>query len=265
MIDFERELVEFFKSKKSRYTEKLYNAMEYALFSGGKRIRPKIMFMAAKFLGVDEKKVLPLAISLELIHNYSLIHDDLPCMDDDTYRRGRLTCHSVFGEAMALLAGDALLNLAYENAFDACVSDAELLPAANFIALNAGAEGMIGGQAMEFSFDDFDDGLITELYMKKTGALIKSAVLVPSFIAYDNEKKAALSTYADAIGLAFQLRDDVLDEDKEEKKSYLFVNGKEKTVNMLEKLNKIAAKSLARWAEGKELIELSDKLTYRSV
>ncbi len=265
MIDFEKELAEFFKSKKSRYTEKLYNAMEYALFPGGKRIRPKIMFMSAKFLGVDEKRVLPLAISLELIHNYSLIHDDLPCMDNDTYRRGKLTCHSAFGEAMALLAGDGLLNLAYENMYEACITDEELLPAANFIAFNAGAEGMIGGQAMEFSSDEFDDGSITELYMKKTGALIKSAVLTPSFIAYDNEKKAALSTYADAIGLAFQLRDDLLDEDKDEKKSYLFVNGKEKTVYMLERLKKIAEKSLSRWAEGKELTELSDKLTYRNV
>lgn len=263
MIDFEKELRELLLSKEKVYPRKLYDAINYALFPGGKRIRPTLTFLSAGFLGIEEKRVIPFALAIELIHSYSLIHDDLPCMDNDDYRRGKLSCHKAFGEDVALLAGDALLNLAYEVLLSAVLSDTALAPSARLISEYAGGEGMIGGQAIEIAFDEFDEERIRDLCQKKTGALIKASVMAPSCLSNDEEKIAALSAYADAVGLAFQLQDDLLDADKCESKSFLAVLGKEKTLAELKKLNEIARASLAMWKEGSCLSEISEKLTNR--
>lgn len=263
MNEFEKRLEAVLLSYGGDYPEKLYKAMRYALFPAGKRIRPRLVFLSSEFLGIPFDKVVPLALAIELIHNYSLIHDDLPCMDNDDFRRGLPSCHKKFGEAMALLAGDALLNLAYEILFEAVCRDASLVKSASFIATMAGIQGMIGGQALEFSFDTFNDDLITQLCMKKTGALIKAAVLSPAFLSEDYEKNAALAVYAESIGVAFQLQDDLIDEDKKETKSYLHVNGKERTVFMLNKLNETAKNALSKWDSAEQLINLSDSLTNR--
>lgn len=260
----EEALKKLFEEKRPLYPEKLFSAMEYSVFSSGKRVRPYLMLLSADFVGVSVKKILPLAVSLELIHTYSLIHDDLPCMDDDDFRRGKTSCHKAFGEALALLAGDALLNLAFENIFEAIKSDTELIPAASYLAKCAGAEGMIGGQAMEFSLDSFDESLITELCMKKTGALICAAALCPAFVCSDRRKFNALGTFASAIGLCFQLKDDLLDEKKAETKSYLGVMGKEYTEKTVQKLGDLALKALAPFDDADKLRELSEFLLHRN-
>ncbi len=263
---FEQKLKEFFEAKRALYPEKLFSAMEYSLFNGGKRVRPILMLLSADFVNLDYEKVIPFAISLECIHTYSLIHDDLPCMDNDDFRRGKPTCHKVFGEAISLLAGDCLINLAYENLIEAVSGDAEYAEAAKYLAKCAGGEGMIAGQAIEFSKECFDEGEITELCMKKTGALICASILIPCLIAADNEKITALGSFATAVGLSFQLADDLIDKDKGEKKSYLGVMGEEKTVLMLERLGSIAIKALSKWENGtKRLREYSDFLTKRKV
>lgn len=257
-------LRKLFDEKRRLYPERLFSAMEYSVFSSGKRVRPYLMLLSADFVDVSSEKILPLAVSLELIHNYSLIHDDLPCMDDDDFRRGKTSCHKAFGEAIALLAGDALLNLAYENLFEAVKTDPDLIMAASYLAKCAGAEGMIGGQAMEFSIDAFDETLITELCMKKTGALICAAALCPAFVCADREKFNALGTFASAIGLCFQLKDDLLDENKSEPKSYLGVTGKEHTADMVAKLGKIAFKALEPFENADNLRNLTEFLLNRT-
>lgn len=263
---FEQRLKEFFYSKKAFYPEKLFSAMEYSLFNGGKRVRPILMLLSSEFVNLSIDQIIPFAISLECIHTYSLIHDDLPCMDNDDLRRGKLTNHKVYGEAMALLAGDCLLNLAYENIIDAVANNPDSIEAAKYLAKCAGGEGMVAGQAIEFSKDIFDEGEITELCMKKTGALICASIMAPCLIAADNEKITALGSFATAVGLSFQLSDDLIDKDKGEKKSYLGVVGEEKTVLMLERLGSIADKSLSKWDnESKKLREYSSFLAKRKV
>ncbi len=259
----EKALSDLFEAKKSSYPQALFHAMTYMVFSDGKRVRPYLMLLSAEFLGVDADAIMPLAIALELIHTYSLIHDDLPCMDDDDYRRGKPSCHKVFGEAMAVLCGDALLNLAYETMLEAAGNDVNLISAASFIAKCAGVEGMVGGQVLEFSKEKFDENEITEFCMKKTGALIRAAILAPAYLGCDGKKFSALSSYANAVGLNFQLRDDLLDEKKEEKKSYLAVMGKEYTVEISERLDNLAKKALANYDDAKPLIEFSEFLTNR--
>ena len=257
-------LKELIDRKKSSYPNALHSAMEYALFPGGKRVRPYLTYIVAQFVGIDIEIVKPLAIAIELIHSYSLIHDDMPCMDNDDYRRGKLSCHKAFGEGIALLAGDALLNLAYEVLFDAVVENSDLAQSASIIAKCAGAEGMIGGQAIEFSEAVLDEGLVTELCKKKTGALINAAVMAPAVLSADRDKFNALSAYANALGLAFQLCDDLLDEDKHEEKSYLGVMGKEKTKELFYRLNGLSMRVLAKYGdEAQELIGLSEMLANR--
>lgn len=181
----------------------------YALEGGGKRLRPLLMLTVCKMLGGDVKEAEPFAVALEMIHNYSLIHDDLPCMDDDDLRRGRPTCHVKYGEAIALLAGDALLNGAYEMIAS---SDSPHMPAMlRLISECAGYRGMIGGQELDMKTPaDFDE-LVT-LHRKKTGALIRAAVVGGAILGNaTEEERAALERYADALGLAFQVCDDLLD------------------------------------------------------
>ncbi len=199
-------------------------AAMYSLNAGGKRLRPLMMRLTALMAGCSEEKmadVLYYAATLEMIHTYSLIHDDLPAMDNDDLRRGKPTCHKVYGEGIATLAGDLLLNTACERLFKIAIAKPEYLYASYFMCRNAGLEGMVGGQSIDLDSEGKTIGLdlLYELQAKKTGALIESAVVTPYYLIKGmNEKQAEedvtaglLRKLAGHIGLAFQIRDDILD------------------------------------------------------
>ncbi len=192
--------------------ETLKEAMVYSLTASGKRIRPVIMLAVAELLCVDFAKVLPFAVAIEFIHTYSLIHDDLPAMDNDDFRRGKPTCHKVYGEAMAILAGDALLNHAYEILLRA-INDDNSLSASRMMALYAGAFGMIGGQAIDILSEnsgDMSEKTLFDMHSNKTGKLLLASTLVPSCLA-GNEEFDKLSVFGKNLGLLFQVTDDILD------------------------------------------------------
>jgi len=194
----------------------LHRAMRYAVLGGGKRLRPLLAYAAAQALGHDDASLDAAACAVELIHAYSLVHDDLPAMDDDALRRGRPTCHIVFGEAMAILAGDALQALAFEllaapgTAPDAATGMRML----HALGRACGAEGMAGGQALDLSAVGRKLSLaeLEHMHACKTGALIRASVQLGALAAgADETALAALDRYAAAVGLAFQVRDDILD------------------------------------------------------
>jgi geranylgeranyl diphosphate synthase type II len=196
----------------------VHEAMRYSLFAGGKRVRPILAIAAAEALGAKTSDLFPLAGSLELIHTYSLIHDDLPAMDDDDRRRGRPTCHKVYGEAIAILAGDGLLNMAFEVLSDPrrnkAVPANRLLSIINEIGTASGVHGMVGGQVvdMESEGKDIDFPTLEYIHTHKTGALIRASVRVGALYAKASEKRLkALTRYGERVGLAFQIADDILD------------------------------------------------------
>jgi geranylgeranyl diphosphate synthase type II len=195
----------------------LAQVMRYAVLSGGKRYRPLLALSSGLSFGAGEDTVLPFACALEFIHNYSLVHDDLPCMDDDDTRRGQPTCHKAFGEDLALLAGDALLTLAFDvlartPLAEGLESKRELV--IKEVSLRAGIDGMIGGQLLDITLspEEMTAELLEELIQKKTGALILAAVRTGALLgdATDGQLKA-VTEYGRNIGLAFQTRDDILD------------------------------------------------------
>ena len=196
----------------------VHEAIRYSLFAGGKRVRPILAIAAAEALGARTKELLPLAGALELIHTYSLIHDDLPAMDNDDFRRGRPTCHKVYGDAIAILAGDGLLNMAFEVLSDArrtnFVSANRLLVIIKEIATASGVFGMVGGQVIDMESEgrDIDFPTLEYIHTHKTGALIRAAVRVGALYARAGKARfTALSRYGEMIGLAFQIADDILD------------------------------------------------------
>lgn len=190
-------------------------AMAYSLLAGGKRIRPIILMATADALGVSGYNFLPVACGLEMIHTYSLIHDDLPCMDDDEYRRGRLTNHKVFGEALALLAGDALLTIAFEVMLEQKNVPAEaLIETVREVAMCAGNFGMVGGQVIDLDSEgrQISEEELRKLHAGKTGALFIAAVRSGARLSgAASDELLALTKFADLLGLAFQITDDILD------------------------------------------------------
>jgi len=190
--------------------EALHRALRYAVFNGGKRIRPLLTFATAEAIDMAIEDVDSMAAAVELIHCYSLVHDDLPAMDDDDLRRGKPTLHRAFDEATAILAGDALLTLAFEGMASANAPG----PAIAELATAAGSSGMVGGQVMDLAFEasrPTRDSLQT-MFRKKTGALIRAAVVMPAADrAAGDPVRQALIDYSEAIGLAFQIVDDLLD------------------------------------------------------
>ena len=194
----------------------VHKAMRYSVFAGGKRLRPVLCLAAAEICGGDFKKVLPTACALEVLHTYSLVHDDLPAMDDDDLRRGRPTNHKVFGEGMAILAGDGLLTFAFElmarNASVKGVRPEHVVEAIRLVARAAGSLGMVGGQAVDLVSEGNAAQVLDYIHRHKTGALIQAsldagAVLVGATAV----QRRALARYGENIGLAFQIADDVLD------------------------------------------------------
>ncbi len=197
----------------------LHKAMRYSVFAGGKRVRPILMLAACQAVGGDTEVAIPAACAMEMIHTYSLIHDDLPAMDDDDFRRGNPTNHKVFGEAVAILAGDALLTEAFKLLSNpACavgVPSEARLAVIHQIASCAGSHGMVGGQVVDMESEgksDIDLPTVQYIHTHKTGALIKAAVVAGALLGgADQEKLAAITRYGSAAGLAFQIADDILD------------------------------------------------------
>lgn len=213
----ERELQHCYRTKPETNPQaKVLEAMRYSLEAGGKRIRPLLVLAFCRACGGDVQKALKPALAIEMIHTYSLIHDDLPAMDDDDYRRGRLSCHKAFDEATAILAGDALNVLPFE-----LLSTDTTLPAETRVSLiaelanAAGAEGMIGGQVIDIANEtrtDVDQNNLVNMYAHKTGALIRVACTMGCMVAGANDKMLTAATeYAQRLGLAFQIVDDILD------------------------------------------------------
>ena len=190
-------------------------SMEYSLMAGGKRLRPILLMAAADAVGADGTKFLPVACALEMIHTYSLIHDDLPAMDNDDLRRGKPTNHVVYGDGIAILAGDALLTLAFTVILrQKDVAAEALLRVADEISRAAGAEGMVGGQVLDLEAENRQITMeeLRRVHMGKTGALFHAALRSGAILAGASEEQlAALTLYADHFGLAFQITDDILD------------------------------------------------------
>jgi geranylgeranyl diphosphate synthase type II len=200
------------------YPPTLMEAMRYSVFAGGKRLRPILLIAATEAVGGDTAAVLPAAGALEFIHTYSMIHDDLPAMDDDAYRRGKLTNHKVYGEAMAILAGDALLTHAFEilssPALTACFPAPLLLQVAYRLARAAGSFGMIGGQVVDILSEGQKVPLdvLEYIHRHKTAALIEAAVVMGALLGGGTSAQVQdLETYGHAVGWAFQITDDILD------------------------------------------------------
>ncbi|MBI3988715.1 MAG: polyprenyl synthetase family protein [candidate division NC10 bacterium] len=200
------------------YPRLLHEAIRYSVFAGGKRLRPILAIAAAEAVGGEVEGILPVAAALECIHTYSLIHDDLPSMDDDDFRRGKPTCHKVYGEALAILAGDALLTLAFELLSQGAITqhmDAQRLSVLiQEIARAAGSSGMVGGQSVDILSEgkEIDQETLLYLHTHKTGALIQVSVIAGGLVAGASEEQiGALSRYGERIGLAFQIVDDLLD------------------------------------------------------
>lgn len=245
----------------------IFEAMNYSVRAGGKRLRPILMEETYHMFGGSSAVIEPFMAAIEMIHTYSLVHDDLPAMDNDEYRRGKKTTHAVYGEAMGILAGDALLNLAYETAakaFDMEVADARVARAITVLAKKAGVYGMVGGQVVDVESEKSDDCPITRekldfIYRLKTGALIESSMMIGAILAgASSDEVSRVEQIAAKLGLAFQIQDDVLDvtstlevlgkpvgsDEKNNKATYVTFEGLDKAVSDVERISKEAEEQL---------------------
>ena len=245
----------------------IFEAMNYSVRAGGKRLRPILMEETYHMFGGSSAVIEPFMAAIEMIHTYSLVHDDLPAMDNDEYRRGKKTTHAVYGEAMGILAGDALLNLAYETAakaFDMEVADTRVARAFAVLAKKAGVYGMVGGQVVDVESEKSDDCSITRekldfIYRLKTGALIESSMMIGAILAgASSDEVSRVEQIAAKLGLAFQIQDDVLDvtstlellgkpvgsDEKNNKATYVTFEGLDKAVSDVERISKEAEEQL---------------------
>lgn len=233
----------------------LSKAINYGVFSGGKRFRPILCISAYEIFAPENKNILNVASSIELFHAFTLIHDDLPCMDNDDYRRGKPTCHKVFGEAIALLAGDALFNLGYEVIINSELPEKIKISVLKEISHTLGLEGVVGGQAKDIDKNDkIDISKLETTYLEKTASLIEASVKIGGIVACSGEKEiSALSSYGRNLGLAFQIMDDVIEAKTSEKEENNYVallgldNAEKKACEVIEKakenLNTFGSKS----------------------
>ena len=258
---------------------KLYETMRYAILGGGKRIRPVLTLEFARLGGLDWHLALPYAFALELVHNYSLIHDDLPCMDDDDLRRGKPTTHKVYGETLAVLAGDALQPEAVRLMAEApAMSEKNRLEAIHVLVNACGADGMVGGQVMDTVGEITDETTLTEMERLKTGVMIAAAAELGCVASEMNDTmRAQAVTYASQLGRAFQIRDDMLDvmgdvavfgkpigSDKEEGKvTFVDIMGLDGCKEAVEKCTSLAKAAVEEWPTHEFLWELADRLVVR--
>lgn len=255
-------------------------AMRYSLANGGKRLRPILTLEFCKMCGGDVNKALPLACAVEYIHTYSLIHDDLPCMDDDDMRRGNPSCHKMYGEATALLAGDALLTHAFELIANSDLDGESAAKAVSLLAQNAGVGGMLGGQVIDLKYEQGNPTLseIITVHKLKTGALISAACIMGCIAAgATDEEISAASRYAYNLGIAFQIKDDLLDiygdesklgkpvgSDKDNNKTtYVTIKGDKAAQKDVENLTAAAISELSKFKNNEFLTALSRYLISR--
>ena len=212
------QIIKEYLPKEEGYQKTIMEAMNYSILAGGKRLRPMLMSETYRLFGRKSKVIEPFMAAIEMIHTYSLVHDDLPAMDNDEYRRGKKTTHAVYGEAMGILAGDALLNYAFETAtkaFDMEPENKSIGRAMQVLAAKAGIFGMVGGQVVDVQSDD--SGTVTKeqldfIYRLKTGALIESSMLIGAILAgATKNEQNTIEKAAEEVGLAFQIQDDILD------------------------------------------------------
>jgi geranylgeranyl diphosphate synthase type II len=276
---------EFLKQYFGKYHDlpqnQLFDAMEYSLLAGGKRLRPIFAFDFCRMCGADWKKAAPFAAAIEMIHTYSLIHDDLPCMDNDDYRRGRLTNHKVYGEAMAVLAGDALLTDAFGCAAGVQLADPSKMGyAISVLAECAGSLGMVGGQVLDIMSEErlCTEQEVIDIQIRKTGALIKAACVLGTIAGGGTDAQIeAAAKFANDLGMAFQIRDDMLDvignaEElgkavgvDEGKNTFVRLYGLEKCEELVQKYTADAIDALSAFGENEFMIELARSLTDRTV
>ena len=258
--------------------DRLYDAMRYSVLSGGKRIRPVLTLEFARLGGIDWRLALPYACALELVHNYSLIHDDLPCMDDDDLRRGKPTNHKVYGEATAVLAGDALLTAAFGHLAAAPLPASRVVKATRVLSLCAGELGMVGGQVLDMEAEHrvCTEEEVLAIQSRKTGALISAACQLGVIAAGGSPaQQQAAADYAASLGLAFQIEDDILDVVgdaaklgkatgmDQNKNTFVRLHGVEACRARITEETQRAVAALAPFGQAEFLTELAQRLTSR--
>lgn len=259
----------------------LFDSMKYSLLAGGKRLRPIFVFEFCRLCGGEWKQAAPFAGAMEMIHTYSLIHDDLPCMDNDDYRRGRLTNHKVYGEAMAVLAGDALLTDAFTLAASAKLPNpADMATAIGVLSQNAGSLGMVGGQVLDILSEErtCTEQEVLDIQSRKTGALINAACVLGAIAGGADERQIqAAASFAACLGLAFQIRDDMLDVigsaaelgksvgTDTAKNTFVRLYGLDKCEELVQKYTQQAIGALDVFQDTDDLIALAQSLTTRRV
>ena len=272
-------LEEYYSRFDSQPQKQLFEAIRYSLLAGGKRLRPIFAFEFCRLAGGDWKNAAPFAGAIEMIHTYSLIHDDLPCMDNDDYRRGRLTNHKVFGEAMAVLAGDALLTDAFALASTAKLPNpAQMSLAIGVLSENAGSLGMVGGQVLDMLSQqrECSEQEVLDIQSRKTGALINAACVLGAIAGGAGEAQIkAAAGFAGCLGLAFQIRDDMLDVIGDagelgkatghdaDKNTFVRLYGLEKCEELVQKYTNAAIEQLQAFQDAGDLISLAQSLTAR--
>ena len=281
------QVIQSFLPEEVGYQKTVLEAMNYSVLAGGKRLRPMLMEETYKLFGGSGKIVEPFMAAMEMIHTYSLVHDDLPAMDNDEYRRGRKTTHVVYGEGMAILAGDGLLNFAFETAlkaFDMEPVNPAIGKAMQVLAKKAGIYGMIGGQTADIEAENMDQSKVSNdlllfIHENKTAALIQSSMMIGAILAGASEEDVkALEKIAYNVGIAFQIQDDILDitsslevlgkmtgsDEKNNKVTYVTLNGMEKSKEDVEKLSKEALDLLSSFENKNEFLnQLIEELITR--
>ncbi len=277
-------VVKSFLPEETGNQKEIMEAMNYSVTAGGKRLRPLLMNETYRMFGGTGRVIQPLMAAIEMVHTYSLVHDDLPAMDNDQYRRGKLTTHAKYGHAMGVLAGDGLLNYAFETAmtaFDCGEDAATVAKALKILGRKAGIYGMIGGQVVDVQSTGkaVDQETLDFIYELKTGALLEASMMVGAVLAgATDEEVTAIEQIASDVGLAFQIRDDILDEtstleklgkpihsdERNEKTTYVTLKGLEQATKDVEEISARALKRLAELPHENEfLTELIKALVYR--
>lgn len=256
------------------YQKTVIKAMNYTMKAGGKRLRPMLMNETYRLFGGEDKVIQPFMAAIEMIHTYSLVHDDLPALDNDDYRRGRKTAHVVYGEAMAILAGDSLLNYAFEVALSAFANetcDIRIVNAMKVLAAKPGIYGMIGGQTADIELTGSDLTLdhIGFIHKNKTGALIEASMMIGAILGgADKEQTALIESIAGDVGLAFQIQDDILDitgdvqamgkpmgsDARNGKVTYVTIKGLEEAQKEVEEISMRAIENLNKLPYGNEFL-----------
>ena len=275
-VSYIDEVIKGYLPKEEGFEKTLLSAMNYSILAGGKRIRPMLMLETYRLFGGEQvDEIAPLLAAMEMIHTYSLVHDDLPAMDDDDYRRGRLTTHKVYGEAMGILAGDALLNYSFEvaaQAFSGTMDISRVAKAFTVLTRKPGIGGMIGGQAVDVENCDhpMDKDKLDFIYLLKTGALIEGSMMIGAILAGAKDAKVEeIEEAGRKIGLAFQIQDDVLDvigdeqvigkpinsDEKNHKTTYVTLFGLEEAKKKVEILSMDAIKVLEKFPKRNKFLE----------